>query len=98
MSDEKPECWSGYERRRPSVEIERLHIEIAEIRRLQSEMSEAINLHIAKSNDIAPALQELVSLWQSSKIIGLIFTGLAGAAASIWGAYLWAREHINVKL
>lgn len=96
MSDEKPECWSGYERRRPSVEIERLHIEIAEIRRLQSEMSEAINLHIAKSNDIAPALQELVSLWRSSKIIGLIFTSMAGAVATLWAAYLWALDHVRL--
>ncbi len=98
MSEEKSECWSGYEQRRPSAEIDRIHSEIAEIRKSQSEMSESIKLHIAKSDDIAPALQELVSLWRASKIIGLIFTGIAGAVASLWGAYLWAREHINVKL
>ena len=72
MSDDQNhgECWSGYERRRPSAEIERLHAEISEIKKTLSEMSGAISIHIARSDDIAPALQELVSLWRASKILG----------------------------
>lgn len=51
-------------------------------------MSDAIKLHIARSDDIAPALQELVSLWRASKIIGYLCTGLAALLASLWAAYL----------
>ena len=98
MSEDKNhgECWSGYERRRPSAEIERLHTEIAEIRKSQSEMSDAIKLHIARSDDIAPALQELVSLWRASKVIGYLCTGLSALLASLWAAYLWVREHVRL--
>jgi hypothetical protein len=96
MSEDHGECWSGYERRRPSAEIERLHTEIADIKKSISEMSNAISVHIARSDDIAPALQELVSLWRASKIIGYLCTGLAALLASLWAAYLWARDHVRL--
>ena len=96
MPDDHGKCWSGYERRRPSAEIEQLHTEIADIKKSISEMSNAISVHIARSDDIAPALQELVSLWRASKIIGYLCTGLAALLASLWAAYLWARDHVRL--
>ncbi len=97
MSDsDHGECWSGYERRRPSAEIERLHAEISDLKKSVSEMSGTLSIHIARSDDIAPALQELVSLWRASKIIGYLCTGLAALLASLWAAYLWVREHVRL--
>lgn len=93
---ENQECWSGYERRKPSPEIEHINAEMRDIKHTLSQLSEVINLHVARSDDIAPALQELVSLWRASKILGLLCTGIAAAAASLWAAYLWARDHVRL--
>ena len=48
--------------------------------------------HIARQNEIKPALDELVSLWKGSKIIIPMFATLA---AGIWAIMAWGKDHVK---
>ena len=60
--------------------------------RLLLEIDRKITSHMAESDAIKPALEELVSLWKGSKILIPI---LAGAVAMIWAVVAWAKEHLK---
>ena len=54
------------------------------------EHKEALTQHIAEENKIAPALDELVSLWKGSKVL-IPLIGTLGAA--IGWAISWLKDH-----
>ena len=56
------------------------------------EIDRKITAHVAESDSIRPALEELVSLWKGSKILIPI---LASMAAAVWAVVAWAKEHIK---
>ena len=56
------------------------------------EIDRKITAHVAESDAIRPALEELVSLWKGSKILIPI---LASMAAAVWAVVAWAKEHIK---
>jgi hypothetical protein len=56
------------------------------------EIRDKINAHLAESDNMRPALDELVSLWKGSKLIIPIMTGLA---ALIWSVWTWGKDHIK---
>ncbi len=56
------------------------------------EIDRKITAHVAESDSIRPALEELVSLWKGSKILIPI---LASMAAAVWAVVAWAKDHIK---
>ncbi len=56
------------------------------------EIDRKITAHVAESDSIRPALEELVALWKGSKILIPI---LASMAAAVWAVVAWAKDHIK---
>ena len=56
------------------------------------EIRDKVTAHVAESEQIRPALEELVTLWKGSKVI--IPTLVAGVAM-LWAVIAWAKEHIK---
>ena len=56
------------------------------------EIRDKINAHLAESENMRPALDELVSMWKGSKLIIPIMSGMA---AFIWGVWAWGKDHIK---
>jgi hypothetical protein len=57
-----------------------------------TEIRDKINAHLIESDNMRPALEELVSLWKGSKLIIPIMSGLA---ALIWAVVTWGRDHLK---
>ncbi len=56
------------------------------------EIDRKITAHVAESDSIRPALEELVALWKGSKILIPI---LASMAAAVLAVVAWAKDHIK---
>lgn len=56
------------------------------------EIRDKINIHIAESDNMRPALEELVSMWRGSKLIIPIMSGMS---AFIWAIWSWGKDHIK---
>jgi hypothetical protein len=72
--------------------ISNLHRRMDSQDRILLEIDRKITSHMAESDTIRPALEELVSLWKGSKILIPI---MASAAAMIWAVIVWAKDHIK---
>jgi hypothetical protein len=72
--------------------IANLHRRMDSQDRILLEIDRKITSHMAESDTIRPALEELVSLWKGSKILIPI---MAGSAAMIWAVIVWAKEHLR---
>jgi hypothetical protein len=72
--------------------IANLHRRMDSQDRILLEIDRKITSHMAESDTLRPALEELVSLWKGSKILIPI---MAGGAAMIWAVIVWAKEHIR---
>ena len=56
------------------------------------EIRDKITAHIAESDNLRPALDDLVSMWKGSRLLVPI---MAGLAAMIWGIVSWGKDHIK---
>jgi hypothetical protein len=56
------------------------------------EIRDKITNHLNESEQIKPALEELVVLWRGSKMLLPI---IAGAFGMVWAIYTWAKDHIK---
>lgn len=56
------------------------------------EIRDAMTKHLAESDTIKPALDELITLWKGSKILIPIIAGLVG---TIWAVIVWARDNLR---
>lgn len=56
------------------------------------EIRDKINAHIAESDNLRPALDDLVALWKGSRLLVPIMTGLA---AAIWAVVSWSKDHLK---
>ena len=56
------------------------------------EIRDKMNAHVIESDQIRPALEELVTLWKGSKILLPILAGLVGA---VWAIVVWAKENLR---
>ena len=72
--------------------IANLHRRMDSQDHLLLEIDRKITSHMAESDTIKPALEELVALWKGSKILIPI---MAGAAAMIWAVIAWAKDHLK---
>jgi hypothetical protein len=72
--------------------IANLHRRMDNQDKMLLEIRDKINSHVVESDQIRPALEELVTLWKGSKILIPI---LAGGAAMIWAIIVWAKDHIK---
>ena len=72
--------------------IANLHRRMDSQDRLLLEIDRKITSHMAESDAIKPALEELVALWKGSKILIPI---MAGAAARGWADTAWAKDHLK---
>ena len=72
--------------------ISNLHRRMDSQDKLLLEIDRKVTAHMAESDTIRPALEELVTLWKGSKIL---IPALATLAAMIWAVVAWAKEHIR---
>ena len=56
------------------------------------EIRDAMSKHVIESDQIKPALEELVVLWRGSKMLLPI---IATTVGMIWAIYAWAKDHIK---
>ena len=68
---------------------------LGETREMLIEIREMLTQHIALDAEMSPAINELVTLWRGSKLMGRILMGLSAAAAVVAGVLLWAKDHIK---
>lgn len=83
--------------RRSPTEIDRLCDRLAAQDKMLAELHALLVAHISEEKDIGPALRELVGLWRASKLLGVIATAVAGAAASTWAAWSWMKDHVKIS-
>lgn len=57
-------------------------------------MRKEIIEHVAKSDDIKDAVDEMVSFWKGSRIVGRIITWVVGVTAAFGAAYATAKKHL----
>jgi hypothetical protein len=57
-----------------------------------SEIKDRINIHIIESEQIRPALDELVTLWKGSKILIPLMVAMTTA---VWAIISWGKEHLR---
>lgn len=72
--------------------IANLHRRMDSQDKMLLEIRDKINMHVVESDQIRPALDELVTLWRGSKILIPI---LAAGAAMAWAVIAWAKEHLK---
>ena len=68
---------------------------LGETRGMLIEIREMLTQHIALDAEMSPAINELVTLWRGSKLMGRILVGLSAAGAAVAGVLLWAKDHIK---
>lgn len=73
--------------------ISNLHRRMDSQDKMLLEIDRKITAHVAESDTLRPALEELVSLWKGSKLLIPI---MAGAAAMLWAIIAWAKDHIKL--
>lgn len=75
--------------------IQNLHRRMDTQDALLLEIRDKVVAHIAKENEMKPALDELVSLWKGSKVISRILATLCAFGAAMWALFVWAKDHIK---
>lgn len=75
--------------------IQNLHRRMDTQDALLLEIRDRVVAHIAKENEMKPALDELVSLWKGSKVISRILATLCAFGAAVWALFVWAKDHIK---
>lgn len=73
--------------------ISNLHRRMDSQDKMLLEIDRKITAHVAESDTLRPALEELVSLWKGSKLLIPI---MSGAAAMLWAIIAWAKDHIKL--
>lgn len=72
--------------------IANLHRRMDQQDKMLLEIRNKINTHVVESDQIRPALEELVTLWKGSKLLIPI---LASMAAAVWAVVAWAKDHLK---
>ena len=72
--------------------IANLHRRMDQQDKMLLEIRDKINTHVVESDQIRPALEELVTLWKGSKLLIPI---LASMAAAVWAVVAWANDHLK---
>lgn len=72
--------------------IANLHRRMDQQDKMLLEIRDKMNAHVVESDQIRPALEELVTLWKGSKILLPI---MAAAAATLWAVIVWAKDHVK---
>ncbi len=72
--------------------IANLHRRMDQQDKMLLEIRDKINAHVVESDQIRPALEELVTLWKGSKLLIPI---LASMAAAVWAVVAWAKDHLK---
>ena len=57
-------------------------------------MGQKLTEHVAKSDEIKDAVDEMVSFWKGSRVVGRIVTWVVGVAAALGAAYATAKKHL----
>lgn len=57
-------------------------------------MSGRLTEHIAKSDEIKDSIDDMVSFWKGSRVVGRIMTWVVGMAAAFGAAYATAKKHL----
>lgn len=66
---------------------------ISRLEELLLEIRDSLTRHIAEGAAIKPALEELVTLWRGSKMMGLILSSFAAVLASLLAVIEWWKAH-----
>ena len=73
--------------------ISNLHRRMDSQDKMLLEIRDKVNAHVVESDQIRPALEELVTLWKGSK---LLIPLLAAGAAMVWAVIAWADKHVRL--
>ncbi|MDQ5960015.1 MAG: hypothetical protein QG592_1097 [Pseudomonadota bacterium] len=57
-------------------------------------VGETLNDHIAREDTIKESIDEMVSMWKGSKLVGKIITWLVGVIAAIGAAWATAKKSL----
>lgn len=68
---------------------------LLEIKELVLKQTSLLNFHIQMENEIKPALEELVTLWRGSKVMGRIIIGISAIGAIFGGFIVWVKDHVK---
>lgn len=60
--------------------------------KMMLEIRDIMTHHVAESEQIWPALEELVTLWRGSKMLLPIISVGVGM---VWAIYAWAKDHLK---
>lgn len=73
--------------------IEQIHHRLDKQDELLRDIHERLIDHIAREDEIKPALDDIAALWRGSKIIIPILAATATGLASAWA---WTKGHIHL--
>jgi hypothetical protein len=59
------------------------------------ELHRMMKSHMREEASLMGPLKDLAILWKASKLLGMLFTGLAALVAAGWQAAVWARDHFK---
>ena len=74
--------------------IQNLHRRMDKQDEMLFSIHETITKHVAESEQLRPHLEEVVILWRGSRLIVSIVGGVALVMGAIYGAIVWARDHV----
>lgn len=72
--------------------IANLHRRMDNQDNMMLEIRDIMTRHVAESEQIRPALEELVTLWRGSKMLLPIISVGVGM---VWAIYAWAKDHLK---
>lgn len=82
-----------------SIILQRLNKQdecLDEIKASQTDMRAKMETHMKLEESIRPAVLELVNILHGSKILTRGALWLAGLAGTVWGFFVWAKDHIKL--
>lgn len=102
------EKWDGTERRGApwSGDVDSLDHRVDDIAQKIDQLSEAVGAlhtelraHVAEESPLAPAVQELVTVWRGSKIMLPFVAGAITFIISVGGVFIaaatWLKDHVR---
>lgn len=86
--------YTGEERRR-FPDLNRLHERLDKQNDILLELGKKLDMHLEAEAQIAPALQDIVTLWKGSKLIIPIVAGIGMTLGALWTLIAWVKDHLR---
>jgi len=60
-------------------------------------LTNIVNNHVTEQATMAAELKELITVWRSRKVIGVMFGGIVALTAGSVSGFNWLLEHVSFK-